>query len=53
MFLVIVVRSIIGAIIGWIIGMTLTRVMFAIENRRLKRKMIQFVRPSRKIQTNL
>jgi membrane protein YqaA with SNARE-associated domain len=39
MFWVIIIRSIIGAVIGWIVGVMLTRIMFAIDNWRLNRKM--------------
>jgi membrane protein YqaA with SNARE-associated domain len=40
MFLLrVVVASIIGAIIGWIIGVTLNKVTFWYDNRRLERMM--------------
>ena len=39
MFWVILIRTIIGAIVGWIVGMMLSRIMFAIDNWRLNRKM--------------
>ena len=35
----IIISSIIGAIIGWIVGVLLMKVTFAYDNYRLKRKM--------------
>ena len=39
MFWLILIRTIIGAIVGYFVGLMLTRIMFTIENWRLNRKM--------------
>lgn len=44
--LILVARIVVGAIIGWFVGMFLTRVMFALENR-------SFDRRTKKIQRNM
>lgn len=46
--LILVARIVVGAIIGWFVGMFLTRVMFALENRSFDRKTAKLNRKAEK-----
>jgi len=49
MFLAIVARSAVAAVIGYFVGLLLTRVTFQIDQYRLKRKQARFDKQLNKI----